>query len=579
MGTSRIPVSTCRLQLNRIFGFREVMLIASYLRKLGISDVYLSPVFRSRPGSTHGYDITDPRTLNPELGSSADFQDMVRELKRLDMGILLDIVPNHLAADAQNPWWMDVLENGPASPWAQLFDIDWQAEVLPRNRLLLPVLGNPALEVINKGEILLKLDGDGLSLHYFENRFPLDVRSYGLVLSHVLDRSGPERVSHARNADPARLLDSIERLPPQGTSELWHAGRYRERQAVKAAFTDLLSGSAEIKDLIFHGIEAVNNRGEGDPSLDMLKDLLEQQAYILDFWKTGLPRVNYRRFFDISDLAGVRVENPEFMDATHSLIYDLVREGRVTGLRIDHIDGLRDPLSYLRRLHSILSPGSRPNPQDPPFFLLVEKILTGDEVLPPEWPAHGTTGYDFLNVVNAVFIDPSGLSKLVERYGDVMDMKEGFEEILYRKKKQVMDDLFRSEIKASARRLAHLAALYSPDVTAEDLQQAVIEMTACLPVYRTYIRDFNLSQTDRHYMEQAAGEALRRVPSLDMPIRFLKRVLFMESPLTAPDRCKDVWLDFVMRWQQLTGAVMAKGHEDTALYNYSPLISINEVGG
>ena len=420
MASQRIPVATYRLQLNRQFRFSDAIGLVPYLHRLGISDLYTSPIFRARPGSTHGYDVTDSTSLNPELGLESDFEALVQELKGREMGLLLDIVPNHMAASPDNSWWTDVLEHGASSPFAEYFDIDW------------------------------------------------------------------------------------------------------------------------------------NTSGE---------------------------HLSYRRFFDINELVGVRVEVPQVFEATHSLIMKLVREGKITGLRVDHIDGLYDPLAYLQRLQTHLAPEA---PDDGAgFYIIVEKILASGEELPGEWPVSGTTGYDFLNTVNALFVDAKGLPALDEGYSQFIGSPIVFGDVVYHRKKLVIERLFSSEIAALGQELANLARQNraSASFSLPELTGTLIEITACLPVYRTYIRDDNVSARDRFYLRQAFQAALKLNPDIERAAGFLKQVLYLDFLPTLTGEQKEAWRHFVLKWQQLTGAIMAKGFEDTALYNYNRLVSLNEVGG
>jgi (1->4)-alpha-D-glucan 1-alpha-D-glucosylmutase len=491
MAALRIPSATYRLQFNRNFRFADARALVPYLHELGISDLYASPIFKARPGSAHGYDITDPTQLNPELGSEEDFEELVAELKRHDMGLVLDIVPNHMSATVDNPWWADVLENGRSSPYASYFDIDWDAH--PEGRIVLPILGAPLEEVLRRGELKVSLGRTGPSLRYHDTRLPL---------SHTTSAA-----ARRANSDPARL--------------------------------------------------------EG---------LLSQQAYELTYWRDGVRRLNYRRFFDISDLVGVRVEDPAVFEATHGLIVRLAREGKVVGLRVDHIDGLRDPLAYLERLQeAISSEGS-------PFYVLVEKILLGDEALPEEWPAFGTTGYEYANLANDLFIDALGLERLGITCRRFTGSRVNFSDVVYEQKKKVVKELFPGELRDLALQLVDLARQENLDEPT--LTQALVDVSACLPVYRTYIRSLDISTDDRAYIEVAIKEASRRHPALNAyALDFVRRVLLLDFQRSLTARRRAQWLDFVMRWQQFTGPVTAKGLEDTALYNYSRLVSLNEVGG
>jgi len=412
----RIPVATYRFQFNKDFRFKDAMSLVSYLSQLGISDIYASPILKAQKGSTHGYDITDPTLLNPELGTEQDFNTLVKELGQWSIGLLLDIVPNHMAASPENPWWQDVLEHGEDSPFASFFDTDW-----------------------------------------------------------------------------------------------------------------------------------------------------------LNFGGSSHEATVHRRFFDISDFVGLRVEDPKVFEATHSYILHLIAEGKVTGLRIDHIDGLYDPLEYLLRLQQHISPQVD---EVPGFYLVVEKILSGDETTPEVWPAFGTTGYDFAKILNALFVNSGSIKSLKEIYARATGLGESFCDLVYEKKKQVMLELFPSEIEALGRYLAYL----SGQLTTQEASRALVEVTACLPVYRTYINSPEITSHDRRYLETTVQEAVSRNAAPEVVLRFLKRVLLLDFLPSLNQEEKNEWLNFIMHWQQFTGAVMAKGFEDTALYNYNCLVSLNEVG-
>ncbi|MFC1901452.1 malto-oligosyltrehalose synthase [Chloroflexota bacterium] len=412
----QIPVATYRLQFNKSFRFKDANVLVSYLNRLGISDIYASPILQARKGSTHGYDVTDPTRLNPELGTEHDFYALLEELRQQGMGLLLDIVPNHMAASPENPWWRDVLEHGKDSSFASFFDTNW-----------------------------------------------------------------------------------------------------------------------------------------------------------LDFKGASEKATGHRRFFDIGDLVGIRVEDPQVFEATHSYILQLVADGKVTGLRLDHIDGLYNPLEYLQRLQLHISPSAK----SPGFYVVVEKILSADEALPETWPVSGTTGYDFASILNTLFVDRDGAGSLNEIYCRIIGLKKSFRDLVYEKKKQVMLELFPDEIETLGRYLAYL----SGQLDAQEASRTLVEVTACLPVYRTYIQTLKASPRDRTYLTGAFQEARQYVATPNNALDFLQQVLLLDFPADISSEDKNEWLNFVMRWQQLTGAVMAKGFEDTALYNYHRLVSLSEVGG
>jgi (1->4)-alpha-D-glucan 1-alpha-D-glucosylmutase len=539
----RIPTATYRLQFNATFTFQDAKRIAAYLHDLGITDVYASPLLRPRKGSMHGYDIVDANSLNPELGSEDDFTELHGELDRLGMGLLLDIVPNHMAASHENAWWVSVLENGPQSRFLHYFDIDWRDD-----KVLLPILGRPYGEALEAKEIQLGFDADGFHLAYFDKRLPLAPQSYRVVLAPCVDEVPAEGVG-------LEVRDLVQNETVIANTRF-----------LKDTLTRLREESPEFLRAMDESIAHHN----ADP--DLLDRVIQAQWYRLAYWRIASETINYRRFFDVTDLVGIRVENPEVFEARNRLILDLITQGKVTGVRIDHIDGLFDPVNYLAKLQLRLGG----------LYVVVEKILEHGEPLPPSFQCAGTTGYDFLDTANALFVDPAGVGQLTEVYQRFTGLTSPYEDVVYERKKQVIDQLFSGEMRALGAHLGQLAAAdrNARDLAPNDLLAALLEITACMPVYRTYITANGVSDTDRGYLKQAIEEARRRA-ELDDAQRlfdFVELVLLLEPPhYIAAER--DRWLAFVMNWQQFTGRVMAKGVEDTAFYNYNRLISLNEVGG
>lgn len=573
MTALRAPVATYRVQFHRGFGFENARALIPYLHKLGITDLYASPLFPARRGSTHGYDVTDPTRLNPELGSQEEFELVVKELKRHGMELLLDIVPNHMAASPENPWWMDLLEEGPGSRYAHYFDIDWApVERGVADHIVLPILGGPYGSALENQELVLGLDGDGFHIRYYELRLPLAPHSYRSILAHrihTLEEALGTR--HPAFRSLSNLIDAIQRLP-LATDRVWAAERHRTKEGIKQRLWHLYLAHPEIRNFVDENLTILNGT-KGDPrSFDLLDQLLIDQVYRLGDWRVVRERINYRRFFDVSDLIGVRVEDPEVFEATHGFILELIAGGKVAGLRADHVDGLEDPLGYLCRLQSRIAP----------FYLLVEKILVGDEQLPPEWPVSGTTGYGFLNAVNGVFVDRRGIKTLDSVYRRFTGAAVDFQDVVYQQKRRVMEELFPGEVRSLGKGLSRLAAQdrHARDLFPRMLSRALVEVTAFLPVYRTYIRGFDVAPRDRRYIERAVTEATRRNSPLGTSVfEFLRRLLLLEFPPSLTTEQRRAWLRFVRRWQQLTGSIMAKGLEDTALYIYNRLLSLNEVGG
>jgi (1->4)-alpha-D-glucan 1-alpha-D-glucosylmutase len=584
MAGLRVPVATYRLQFNRGFRFADAQALVPFLHQLGITDIYASPIFKARRGSPHGYDVVDPTCLNPELGSEEDFEAFVKELKRHRMGLLLDIVPNHMAASSENRWWVDVLENGPSSRYAAYFDIDWHrdpASEVPENTVVLPILGGPYRSVLENHELILGLDEEGFFVRYHGVRLPLDPKSYRIILTYRLeDLKQALGESHPAFQELVELIATIERLPGRTAANAQEVkARRKDKETAKQRLWSLYSASPQIRKFIDENVSIFNGQAKDPKGLRLLDQLLADQAYRLAFWREGIQRINYRRFFDISDLIGIRIEDPEVLEAMHALTFRLANGGKVTGLRVDHIDGLHDPLDYLRRLQSRLGAGKAAG-TTPRFYVVVEKILGGDEELLENWPVCGSTGYDFLNVLNGVFVDARGLKALDATYRRFSASDATYGDVVYESKKRVMQGLFAAELRALGHHLGRLAQDDpSPGLRAEKLSEALVEVTACLPVYRTYIRGFEVPSQAYLYIEGAVNEARRRNPEVSGPaLDFVRRVLLLEFPAPPGVQQREQWRRFVMRWQQFTGSVMAKGLEDTALYLHNRLISLNEVG-
>jgi len=570
----RIPAATYRLQLNHAFRFNDVLKLVPYLKRLGISDLYLSPVLKARTGSLHGYDVVDPRRLNPELGTEEDFQNLIQHLRQQGMGLLLDIVPNHMAAGSENPWWTDFLENGAVSPCADFFD------TTPGEKVVLPVLGSPYPQAVRDGSIALSLDNYGFGISSGDTRLPLEIKSCRLIFTHsqkLLEKKSGGDSSEVKAL--RKIIQSLQSLPSLAG---WRTGKaspqYRKRQTLKREISHLLGASRSIATIVKESVVFFNS-DEGEPHLD---ELLGEQAYRLAFWRTGLKEINYRRFFDISDLVGMKVEDPAVFRKTHALVMKMACAGGVTGLRVDHIDGLAHPAQYLARLQHYAAPGTATPSKSPSFYVIAEKILSDGEELPDNWHIFGTTGYDFLNQVNALFIDRNGANQLDKIYRRFTGIEQDFSHTVYEKKRQIMKELFSAEMKELGGRLYQIARKDEPEAHHSDMEltEALTTVTACLPVYRTYIRVSPIAPNDRRYLEDALEQARRHNPALSQGTpSFLEKLLFLRFPRIFPKERKNTWLEFIRRWQQLTGAVMAKGFEDTALYCFNRLLSLNEVGG
>jgi (1->4)-alpha-D-glucan 1-alpha-D-glucosylmutase len=565
----RIPVSTYRIQFSLAFRYVDGRDLVPYLNDLGITDLYSSPRFKARRGSPHAYDVANPLRINSELGTEEEFEELARKLQAYGMGMLLDIVPNHMAASPENPWWMDVLENGRSSIYANHFAIDWNRRCVKtagRARIVLPILGDLYGHVLENREFSLKLDENGFFVRYFDHRLPLDPKSYRLVLEQCpRDLLAP---AAARAFD--RLLKEIDALPVSATDPAAMAERHRRKEELKRELWELHSSDASLKEALDDCLIAISG-AKGEPgSFDLMDRILSEQNYRVAYWRMAFEDLNYRRFFDITDLIGVRVEDPEVFDSRHPELVHIIKTGLVTGLRVDHIDGLWDPFGYLSRLQGRLKDGGA--------YAIVEKILASDEELPRDWPTAGTTGYDFLNYLNNLFVDRGGLSKLGELYTKFTGLRAGFTDVRYTRKKQVMEQLFAGEVRALSYHLGRLAAedRLARDLPLAEMTSALVEVTARMPVYRTYMRSFEVSPRDRAYLERALAETERAGGASPEVYGFLRRVLLLDVPYYVEDR--GAWLDFVMSWQQFTGPVAAKGFEDTACYVYNRLVSQNEVG-
>jgi (1->4)-alpha-D-glucan 1-alpha-D-glucosylmutase len=577
-----MPSATYRIQLNSDFRFADVHKILDYLSELGISDLYLSPILASRKGSGHGYDVVDPTRINPDLGSEEEFTALQSELQSRGMGLLLDTVPNHMAASAENPWWMDVLENGAQSAFAAFFDVDWHPHARSLDgRILLPVLGRPFGEALDSGEIKLSYQDGRFFLQYFESLFPLAPRSYHAILNHravrlkeVLGEDAPAHHEYSGILASALDLARADRRVAETAAE-----RRLRFESARDRLKSLVNSNEEVARLLAEAVVEINGK-EGDPaSFGFLQRLLAEQNYKLAFWQNLNESINYRRFFTIADLVGVRVEDPHVFEATHGLIFRLVSKNPLAGLRVDHIDGLRDPQAYLNKLQERLGSGEG---RAGSSYVLVEKILACREDLPTDWPVSGTTGYDYMNEANRLFVDPEGAPALEEIYSSFVGRRQEFSEVVYQKKKLVMNTLLGVEMRTLGRHLAELAAQdrYARELDRGYLIDALIEVTACLAVYRTYIRNMDVPAHAIRYIEEAVTAARGRASQLSAGyFNFVREVLLLSNPPHVLVDQREARLAFVMRWQQFTGPIVAKGLEDTALYVYHPLLSLNEVGG
>jgi len=589
----RIPGGTYRLQLHREFTFKDATALIDYLHDLGISDCYLSPITEARPGSIHGYDVVDHRQINPELGGEDGFRNFARRLHEREMGIIADIVPNHMSiGDPGNQWWNDVLENGPSSRYAEFFDIDFNP---PKhdlaNKVLLPVLGEQYGRVLENGEIRIEYNhGGGTFLtRYFDHSFPLAPRSLHWILQPAL-RALTQKLgdSHADVLELESILNAVEHLPERTETDHGKVReRHREIPVIRRRISDLYANSAEVRAAIEASLKDLNGFKGQPRSFDRLENLLADQAYRLSFWKVASDEINYRRFFDVNELAAIRMELRTVFDATHQMILKLVGEGLINGLRIDHVDGLLDPLQYLRRLQSAAAPmipeaERLPEPARP-LYIVVEKILGEHEKLEP-WPVHGTTGYEFMNVIGRLFVASENHNRFLDLYAHFIGKRQNFRDIVYESKKLIIRTAMSGEMAVLSRRLDRISEQHrwSRDFTMNSLAAALQEVIACFPVYRSYVRPEGgkVNDADRGHILSSIRSAKQRNPTMSESIfDFVASVLLLEHPSgLSEEECAERG-DFVERFQQLTAPVMAKGFEDTALYRFYPLASLNEVGG
>jgi (1->4)-alpha-D-glucan 1-alpha-D-glucosylmutase len=580
----RIPIATYRLQFNSEFTFRKATDIVPYLQKLGISDIYSSPFFRARPGSSHGYDVTNHNELNQAIGSQEEFDAMVAALHERGMGQIADFVPNHMGiTDPTNEWWMDVLENGPSSAYAPFFDIDWDPikEQL-RNKVLLPILGDQYGRVLENGEFHLQMEEGAFYITYFNWVLPLNPRRYHIILRAALQKLS-RYSDEEMYMDLESILTALEYLPQRTeTDEEKVRERSREKEAIKRRIARLCVDYPQVKDAIERAMKQLEGN-VGDPrSFDRLDELLSAQTYRLSYWRVAAEEINYRRFFDVNELAAIRVENPVVFDTIHRLLLDLVKRGSVTGLRIDHVDGLRNPKQYLLTLQERCAAIYGSDSGERAIYLLVEKILSEDEKLRSDWPIFGTTGYEFASDLTQLQVDPANEGAFSRIYRDYIDRYVHLESLIYEKKKLVMDVSLASDIESLGLALSELAERdrLHRDFTLDLLRTVVREVIACFPVYRTYVsEESGASESDRQVVFKAVRAAKRRNAAVEGSIfDFLRDVLLLEKFSNFNEEARRLQLEFVLKFQQCTGPIMAKGLEDTASYIFNRLVALNEVG-
>lgn len=555
------PASTYRLQFTPSFGFQAAKRILPYLARLGISTIYASPIFQARRGSAHGYDVVDPNSINADLGSQADFAELAQEVRRRGMGWLQDFVPNHMAYHSDNRMLMDIFEKGPSSPYISFFDVEWDHPRLNlRGKLIAPFLARPYAETLERDELRLDYDEGGLGVRYYEHRYPIRIESYATFLSRLLDVMR-DRLTKDDSGKVVALLRLVEGLHLEDGP----SSRNARIDQVKELLRELFTTKPGFRDSVEETVAGFNRE------IDWLDRLLQEQWFLFTYWRLASKEINYQRFFNINELISIRVEDEKVFYRVHGLVLKLLAEGKITGLRIDHVDGLYNPVDYLVRLREACS-GS---------YIVVEKILETSESLPARWPVEGTTGYDFLNGVNEVFVDSTGEAAFDRVYREFAGVSFDWEQLVYEKKKLIVERHLTGDLDNLAYLLKRVSTTTREgiDLTTEGLKKAVIEFSAVFPVYRTYINRDTITERDRRYVHDAIAKAKELNPEPARELAFLEKVLLLEIPAHIADEDRALWLSFVMRFQQFTSPLMAKGLEDTALYVYNRLASLNEVGG
>jgi (1->4)-alpha-D-glucan 1-alpha-D-glucosylmutase len=585
-----LPLSTYRLQFNASFTFQDATRLLPYLSQLGITDCYASPYLKAAPGSTHGYDVVDPTELNPEIGTEADYQAFIHALHDHGMGQILDIVPNHMSiAESTNLWWQDVLENGPSSRYAMFFDIDW-TPVKPEleNKVLLPILGEQYGIVLENQEISLNYDDGLFFLLYYEHRFPLDPCTWNTILTFNQEKL----IQNLEESDPhwqeyQSIITALSHLPSRTETDPERiAERYREKDVIRRRLATVIADSQILHQFLLENIRLINGEKSSPRSFDILDRLVSDQAYRLAYWRVAAEEINYRRFFDINQLAAIRMEQPEVFQAAHQKIFELVASGAVNGLRIDHVDGLYNPRAFLVQWQQWAAEylDVQPDGKGRALYLLVEKILGRGEHLSPDWLCHGTTGYDHLAFINQLFVQTAHQAKIEQIYTRFTKQSLRYDDLIYDCKNLIMTSSMSGEINALGHQLNVLSERNrrSRDFTLNSLIHAIREIIACFPVYRTYIEPDPLeaiSDRDRAYIRLAVARAKRRNPAISNLVFDFIRDLLLKLPQDSPDLDWDVIRPFVMKFQQTTSPVTAKGVEDTAFYVYNRMVSLNEVGG
>ena len=564
-----MPNSAYRLQFNSEFKFEDARLILDYLSKLGISHVYASPIFKARAGSAHGYDVVNPHTLNPELGSAVEFDRLMEAVKHLELGWIQDIVPNHMAIDSENAFLMDLLENGQFSPFYNYFDIDWNHPYESiRGKLLLPILGDVYGDCLERQEISLTYKREGFFLSYYDHHFPLRIETYASPLGHNLEELKFKLgVSHSGLTKLLGVLYTVRNI----NSTTVYEERVGQISFAKTMLWELYSGDSTVREFIDKNLHTFNGVPGSASSFELLDRLHSEQLFKLSYWKVATEELNYRRFFTVNDLISVKVEDENVFADSHAFIFHCVNQGLFTGLRVDHIDGLYNPAQYLHRLRSFA----------PDLFIIVEKILGFEEYIRDEWPIQGTTGYDFLNMASQVFCSMDHEQKLEKIYRRFTGMNKSVERLTLEKKRIIIARHMAGDIDNLALLIKQISRhdRWGTDMTLYGLRSALVELMAAFPVYRTYINSTQMSGEDAEILKKTFQKVMMRTPAFLREIEFIEKCLLLRCDSYAADETRSEWLNVLMRFQQFTGPLMAKGFEDTTLYNYNRMTSLNEVGG
>jgi (1->4)-alpha-D-glucan 1-alpha-D-glucosylmutase len=604
-----IPRATYRFQFNQQFTFQDALSLVDYVHELGISDIYTSPLFRPRSGSTHGYDVVNYNELNPALGTDEDFEELVAALHEREMGLLLDVVPNHMGVDTDNAWWMDVLKHGPSSVYAHYFDINWKpVNRALDNKVMLPVLGDHFGVVLESGAFELVYWHGDFYLHYYEHQFPITPHTYEDILTRAHKELVEAGVDEPTEMELLSIITALQHLPPYATDDEQELITLRREQTIaRWRILGLWDRHEGFRNALALALGKINGTPGEPSSFNVLDDILNRQPYRLSYWRVAADEINYRRFFDINDLAAIRIEELDVFEDTHRTVLRWLAEGKVTGLRLDHPDGLWDPPAYFARVQVAYLMRKLAQQMDDseaeleqvqeviqdmvleegashwPVYVVAEKILSETEPLPYTWAVYGTTGYDFMMAVNNLFVAGENEAAFDALYEDFTGEMLPFAELTDMTQKKIMADSLASELEARSAELARIVEgnrLYR-GFTQNSLSRAMGEIIANLSIYRTYITGpHTASERDRHYITEAVETAKRNNPGMPQSIfDFLRETLLLENIIDFTASQQQALKEFVMKFQQITGPVMAKSVEDTAFYIYNRLVSLNEVGG